>query len=181
MRRAVELEPYTATINWSLGLGLGFARRYEESIAQFQKTLQIQPDFALAEGNLTGIYIQTGRYDDAIALVQKHLEKPERRNGALSNLAILHAKTGRLAEAQKTLELLLVESKSQNSPYNIARVYAALGENDKAMEWLERAVERRSFSVWFVRADPFLDPLHNDPRFPELLRRIGLADTFFSI
>ena len=174
MQRAVDLEPYTASINWSLGMGLGFARRYDESIAQLQKTLQIQPNFALAEGNLTGIFIQTGRFDEATTLVQKHLAIAERRDGALSNLAVIYAKTGRDKDARKTLALLLTESRSQNNPYNIARVYAALGEKDKAMESLDKALERRSFSVWFMRVDPFLDSLHDDPRFQELLRRIGL-------
>jgi TolB-like protein/Tfp pilus assembly protein PilF len=174
MRRAVDLEPYTATINWSLGMGLGFARRYDEAIDQLQKTIQIQPGFALAEGNLTGMFILTNRLEDAMVLVQKHLAQPERRNGALSNLAIIYAKTRRSRDAQNTLELLLRESNSQNNPYNVARVYVAIGEKDKAIAWLNRAVERRSFSVWFMRVDPFFDPLHEDPRFQELLGRIGL-------
>jgi serine/threonine protein kinase/tetratricopeptide (TPR) repeat protein len=174
MQKAVDLEPYSASINWSLGLGLGFARRYGESIAQLQKTLQIQPNFALAEGTLSGMYIQAGRFDEATELVQKHLTMPERREVALSNLAIIYAKTGRAAEAQKTLDLLSVESKSQNNPYSIARVYAALGERDKAINWLNKALERKSFSIWFLRVDPFFDALHEEPAFQELLRRIGV-------
>jgi TolB-like protein/Tfp pilus assembly protein PilF len=176
MRKAVDLEPYTAAINWSLGMGLGSARRYDESIAQLQKTLQIQPDYALAEGSLTGMLIQSGRYDDAMALVQKHLALPERRDGALSNLAVIYAKTGRMAEARKALVSLLGEGKSQNNPYSVAKVYTALGEKDKAIEWLDKAVERRSFSVWFMRVDPFFDSLHGDPGYEELIRRIGLQN-----
>ena len=177
IRKAVELEPYTAAINWSLGMGLGFARRYDESIAQLQKTLQLQPDYALAEGSLAGMLIQTGRYDDAMALVEKHVAMPERRNGGLSNLAIIYAKTGRKRDAQKTLDQLLAENKNQNNPYNLARLYVALGEDDKAVEWLNKAVERRSFSVWFMRVDPFLESLHDNSQFQQLLRRIGLQDS----
>lgn len=176
MRKAVDLEPYSAAINWSLGMGLGFARRYDESIAQLQKTLQLQPGYALAEGNLTGIFIQAGRYDEAMVLVQKHLSIPERRDGALSNLAIIYAKTGRAAEARTVLDSLFADGKSQNNPYNIARVYAALGETDKAIDLLNKAIERRSFSVWFLRVDPFFDQLHDDARFKEILRRIGLQN-----
>src|SRR3954451_8628069 len=115
MRSAVDLEPYAVAINWSLGMGLGFARRYEEAIVQFQKTLQLQPNYALAEGNLTGMFIQTGRFDEAMALVEKHLAIPERRDGAFANLAIIYAKTGRETEARKTLDRLFGESKSQNN------------------------------------------------------------------
>jgi serine/threonine-protein kinase len=172
MRRAVELEPFAAAVNWSLGMGLGLARRYDESIAQLQKTLQIQPNYALAEGNLTGMFIHTGRYDEAMGLVQKHLAIPERRDGALSNLAVIYARTGRTAEARKTLDSLLRERGSQNNPYNVARVFAALGEKDKAVEWLNKAVERRSFSVWFMRTDPFFDRLHGEPGYEDLMRRI---------
>lgn len=175
MQKAVDLEPYTASINWSLGLGLGFARRYDESIAQLQKTLEIQPNFALAEGNLAGMLILTGRLGEAESLAQKHLAVPERRDGALSNLAIIYAKTGRKIDAQKTLDLLIHETRSQNNPYNIARVYTALGENDKAVDWLNKALERKSFSIWFLRVDPFFDALHEDLRFQELLQRIGLV------
>jgi hypothetical protein len=67
------------------------------------------------------------------------------------------------------------ETRSQNNPYNIARVYTALGDRDMAMNWLNKAVERKSFSVWFIRVDPFFDALHEDPRFQELLQRIGLV------
>lgn len=175
MQKAVDLEPYTASINWSLGMGLGFARRYDESIAQLLKTLQIQANFGLAEGTLSGVYIQTGRFDEAAELVEKHLAIPERREGALSNLAIIYAKTGRATEAQKTLDLLFGENRSQNNPYNIARVYVALGEKDEAIDWLTKALERKSFSIWFLRVDPFFDPLRQDPRFQELLGRIGLV------
>jgi tetratricopeptide (TPR) repeat protein len=156
-------------------MGLGFARRYDESIAQLLKTLQIQANFGLAEGTLSGVYIQTGRFDEAAKLVEKHLAIPERREGALSNLAIIYAKTGRATEAQKTLDLLFGESRSQNNPYNVARVYAALGEKDEAIDWLTKALERKSFSIWFLRVDPFFDPLRQDPRFQELLGRIGLV------
>ena len=175
MRRAVDLEPYSAAINWSLGMGLGFARRYDEAIVQLQKTLQIQPNYALAEGNLTGMYIQTGRYEDAMQLVQKHLANPERRQGALANLAMIYARTGREPEARKTLGLLLNEAKSQNAPYGIARVYAALGEKDEAVRWLNNGYGERSFSMFFLRVDPFFDSLHGDPGFQDLLRRIGLV------
>lgn len=174
MRKAVELEPYAAAINWSLGMGLGFASRYDEAILQLQKTLQLQPGYALAEGNLTGIFIQTGRYDEAMALVQKHLAIPERRDGALSNLAIIYAKTGRDKEARDALATLSMESGSQNNPYSMAKAYAALGDKDKAIEWLDKAVARRSFSVWFLRVDRSFDPLHDDQRYHELLRRTNL-------
>ena len=176
MRKAVELEPYTAAVNWSLGMGLGLARRYDEAIAQLQRTLQIQPNYALAEGNLTGMYIQTGRFDDAMTLVQKHLSIEERREGALSSLAIIHIRTGGKAEALKVLKEITGGTKapSANSAYGIARVYAALGDKDEAFRWLNTGYEKRAFSMFFLRVDPFFDSLHDDPRFDELIRRIGL-------
>lgn len=174
MQRAVDLEPYSAAINWSLGMGLGFAHRNEESIAQFQKTLQLQPNFALAESGLAGMYLLGGRYDEANVLIQKHLAVRERRENAMSFLAILLAKTGREPDARRTLETLISENKSQNNPYNVARVYAALGDREKAIDWLTTAVERRSFSAWFIRVDPFFETLNGDTRFEALVSKIGL-------
>ena len=170
-KRAVDLEPYSAAMNWYLGTMLGFARRYDEAIEQQQKTLQLQPNYALAQGDLIGLYILSGRYNDAMALVEKTDQR--RDNG---QLAILLIKTGREPEARQVLKTMTDQCNARcgNMPYGIARTYAALGEKDEAFRWLNAGYDQRVFPMFFLRVDPFFDPLQGDPRFEELLQRIGL-------
>jgi hypothetical protein len=93
-------------------------------------------------------------------------------NGARYGYAV----TGRRAEAQKVLDQLNKFSKQKHGPaVYMAKIYAGLGEKEKAFEWLEKAYEDRSIlSNGFIKANPIFDPLRSDPRFDDLLRRVGL-------
>ena len=173
-RRAVELEPYSVAMNWYLGMLLEFARRYDEAIAQQKKTLQMQSDYPLAESNLAGIYVLTGKYADAAALIQKGLRAEEQGDRSLE--AIVHLRTGLQSDTRKVLGEMIDRCNTQcgNTAYGIAKVYTALGEKDEAIQWLNIGYDRRVFNMFFLRVDPFFDGLHGDPRYEELLRRIGL-------
>lgn len=171
-RRAVKLEPYSAVMNWCLGMHLGFARRYDEAIKQEQKTLQLQPGFPLAEASLAYNYILTKKYSEALAILDQLALKPETRGEALPQIALIHASTGKRAEAQKMLNQLTADGVDE---YRIARVYAALGDKDEAFRQLNKGYQDRGFYMFFLRVDPFFDSLHGDPRYDELVRRIGLS------
>ena len=173
MRKAVDLEPFSVAINWSLGLGLTYARKYDEAVEQQERTLGLQPGYALAEGNLIGLFILQEEYEHAFSLIQKQLQSNQKNEGALTSLAIIYARTGRQAEARKTLSVLEKETSEPkgNRSYGIAKIYAALGEKDNAIRMLVKAMEERAFSIMFLRVDPYLDRVRDDPDFQKLLAR----------
>ena len=85
-----------------------------------------------------------------------------------------YARAGNKAEARKDLQKLIEMSRHNIGTYEVAQVYAGLGEKDRAFEWLEKAYKIHDKSLTFLKVDPCLDPLRSDPRFQDLLRRVGL-------
>jgi serine/threonine protein kinase/tetratricopeptide (TPR) repeat protein len=184
-RRALEFDPYSLALNWYLGHCLYMTRHYDEALAQLQKTLQMQPDYLLARVALGKVYVEMKRYDDALALFRQVSSSPNAQAQGMTDLAYVYARTGRRAEAQKTLdELREMYARGEVSDrhndgnvngYFIAQVYAGLGDKEHAFEWLNKGLNDRAFYMFFLRVDPWFDDLHDDPRFTDLLRRIGLA------
>ena len=94
-----------------------------------------------------------------------------------AKLGCLYGKAGKREEAQEILDDFLERSKrGYFSPYLIASVYASLGEKDKVFVWLEKALEKRDPNNWYIKVEPMFDDLHSDPRWTELMEKMGLAD-----
>ena len=96
----------------------------------------------------------------------------------MADLAIVYALSGKRGEAQKVLDKLIELARQRYvAPYRMAQIYIALGDRDRAFEWLEKGYRERSFgeSVMDLKASPFWDPVRSDPRFADLLRRMNLA------
>ncbi len=175
MKRAQELDPLSLIINADLGRTLYFARRYDQSLEQFRKALDMDPNFAVAHLWLGQVYEQRRMYETAISEFQKGISLSGGGTYALARLGHAYAVAGRRGEAQMVLNQLNDLSKQKYvSPYDIGMIYAGLGENDRAFAWLEKAYEERSVALYFLKVEPSLDPLRSDPRFHDLLRRIGL-------
>jgi TolB-like protein/Tfp pilus assembly protein PilF len=122
-------------------------------------------------------YEGTGKLQDAISEYQKAVELSAGNRDALASLAHAYAGIGRKAEAQKILRDLQQKSKTANfSPYFIATIYAGLGDNDKAFEFLDRASREKSLEMFHIKGDLRIDNLRSDPRFQALLSRVGLSD-----
>ncbi len=172
VRRAQQVDPVSLSINWSLGVMFYFARRYDEAIKQFQTTLEMDPNHTMAHFHLGRSYFQKGMHEEAIAEIQKGMLFT---GGSLSSaLGYAYATTGRRAEAEKILRGLKERSKRHHvSLFEMAQVYIGLGEKDLAFEWLERAYEERSERMTWLKVDPWLDSIRSDPRFTDLLRRVG--------
>jgi len=119
-------------------------------------------------------YFGLGRKSDAISEFQKAVELSQNDTDPIASLAHAYASVGRRAEAQKILADLQRESRTTYvSPYMIAIVSIGLDDKDKAFEYLERAYQEKSPDVaYFLKADLRLDPIRNDPRFVDLLRRV---------
>jgi eukaryotic-like serine/threonine-protein kinase len=175
MMEAKELDPLSLIINTNLGWVLYFARRYDEAIKQIHKALEIDENFNVAYFKLGQVYERLGKYDEAIEL---YLKAQQLSGGNLwINQGLGHAlaMTGRRDEALRLLdELKELSAKRYVSPYIFAEIYRGLGEIDLTFEWLEKAFEDRTDWLVWLGVEPALDPLRSDPRFTDLISRVGL-------
>jgi tetratricopeptide (TPR) repeat protein len=149
------------------------ARRYDQAIEQYQKTLELDPRFAWAHYMLGVAYAQKGMYAEAVPTVERAWSLEE-SPVILAGLGYTLAKSGQRAQALKVLDQLQELSKERPiAAYDIATVYAGLGDKEQAFAWLDRAYEDRDLWMPLLGVDPTLDNLHSDPRFAELLRRMN--------
>jgi tetratricopeptide (TPR) repeat protein len=173
-KRGAELDPLSLDTTTYLGLNYYYSRRFDEAAAQLQKTLELEPNFWFARAYLGRTYRATGRLPEAIA----ELQKAQQLSGGLSDpwagLGVAYATQGNKAEARKILDKLKTQIDPYVPPENIAALYAHLGEKDAAFEYLQKAYEGGSIYMSFIKVDPELDPLRSDPRFAELLSKMGL-------
>lgn len=175
IKRAQELDPLSLIINADVAWVFYFARQYDRVIEHCQKTLEIDPDFVPAHFSLGLAYEQKAMYKEAIEELQKAVILSERSPGHLGELGRIYAVSGNRGEAMKILAELKELSKRRHvKPQSIAVVYIGLGEKDHAFEWLEKAYEERDGWVTSLNVDPRVDSLRADPRFADLLRRVGL-------
>jgi serine/threonine-protein kinase len=175
MMEAKELDPLSLIINTNLGWVLYFAGRYEEAIKQIHKALEIDENFNVAYFKLGQVYERLGRYDEAIELYRKALKLSGGNLWINQGLGHALAMTGRTEEARRVIdELMLMSAKRYVSPYIIAEIYRGLGEIDLTFEWLEKAYEDRSDWLVWLGVEPALNVLRPDPRFTDLIRRVGL-------
>jgi len=168
-RRALEIEPLSLVINKNYGESLFYARRYEESIEQLKRTLELDANFAPTYLSLAPAYQVMGRYAECIEALAKY---PELLNQPQSGALIREtfAKDGWQGIRQmmsKETQLL------STSSYSAAVFLAGLGEKDKAIAALNNAYENRLYRVGHIKVDPRLDSLRSDPRFQELMRKVG--------
>jgi len=172
MRKAKSLDPLSLIINADLAELLVIAHFYDESIIQSRKTIEMDPNFALAHTQLAQAYLQKHMNGEAIAELQKAVELSAGSPTCIANLARAYATSGRTSEAVKLLSDLKNHSNGGYSDAaEVAMVYAALGDKDQAMHWLESGYEQRFNPGVLLR--PGFDPLRSDPRFQDLVLRIG--------
>jgi TolB-like protein/DNA-binding winged helix-turn-helix (wHTH) protein/Tfp pilus assembly protein PilF len=184
MKRAVELDPLK---RFPLGYLLYLAGRYDQSAAEFRKVLELDPSRGVPHIYLGAVAIQKGDLTGAIRELETADKLEDGGNfRAIAYLGYAYALAGRRTDAQNLLDRLkegaqlskgyvspvLVDSYVH--PTHLATVYVALGRNDEAFAWLEKAYQVRSRDLLYLRDDPRFASLHSDPRFADLLRRVGL-------
>jgi tetratricopeptide (TPR) repeat protein len=173
-QRAAELDPLSLIINASYGRAFFYAKQYDKAIEQFRKTVELDPSFVRARLYLGWTYEAKGMFNDAIAEYEKARALDDSPVIAAS-LAHVLAEAGRKDQAEKLLvELNDLSQRRYVSAYDLALIHAALGENDRAVQLLEKAYQERSPSLSWLKVDPRLDRLRSDPRFEDLMRRVGL-------
>ena len=172
MKKAKNLDPLSLIINADLAELLVIAHFSDESIIQSRKTIEMDPNFALAHNQLAQAYLQKHMNREAIAELQKAVELSGSSPTCVANLARAYAASGKTSEAIKLLgDLKKHSNRSYSDASEIAVIYAALGDKDQAMRWLEIGYAERFNPGVLLR--PGFDPLRSDPRFQDLVLRIG--------
>lgn len=174
LKRAQELDPLSE-INTYIGLSHYWSRQYGTAVGEFQKALELYPDFWLPHLYLGWTHLQQGHIRQA----EEELGEAFRRENSpwtVASLAHASAVSGDRARAHQLLgELQERAARQFVAPYFVARIWTGLGEKEQAFAWLEKAYDARDECLTWLKVDPAMDSLSGDPRYPDLLRRLGLA------
>jgi eukaryotic-like serine/threonine-protein kinase len=174
-RRALELDLLSPTYNMAVGETLYFARQGDEAIAQYEKTINLEPRFVRTYFYLGQAYVQKKMYAQAIAVYQKGITQAERHPMLIAALGHAYALSGKREKANQALaELREMSQQHYISPYLTALIYLGLGDKEQAFAWLDKAYQDRSSLLIWLKVEPLFDTLRADPRFQDLLRRVGL-------
>ena len=168
MRRALEIDPDSLIINRQYGVSLLFARQYDEAIAQLKKTIEMDANFAPAHSALSLAYQLKGNYAECVEEQAKY----EELTGNQQSAALARESFAR-GGWQGFLRAMTGER--QPSKYKVATFHAVLSEKDKAFAELNKSYQEHETILGLLKVDPRFDSLRADPRFAEVLRRIGLA------
>ncbi len=160
-------------MNAHLGWHYLYARQYDQAVEQCRKTSEMDPNYPQAYDFLAGAYEQKGMYEEAIAEFHKAINLSGDSSHIKAELGHAYALAGKGQEALKIIDELKGPSKDAY-PYDVATIFVGLGQKDQAFDWLQKAFEERSDWLRYLKVDPRLDPLRSDPRFADLVRRIGL-------
>ena len=171
LQLALQLDPLSSRAYHNTAFGYYFARQYDQALLQMQHASALRHEPAELIFPLAVIYVEKGMYQEAIQQFQKLDDQPH----ALGHMGNAYARLRRTAEARKMISEL--QKHVQNTGvgrYEIALVYAGLGEKEEAFAWLEKSFVARDKGLTYLRIDPCLDPLRSDARFRDLVRRVGL-------
>ena len=173
MELARELDPLS--VSAAVDLGVLYARRGEDvqAVDQLERALELDPDSSSAHRALGRLDCDRGSFDTALSALQRARKLSNDDPMILGDLGYCYAKSGREAEARGVLRELERQDRDTVTPMSPALIHVSLNEHDQAFEWLERAYEARVSLLPSVLMDPRYERLRKDPRFAELLRRMG--------
>jgi tetratricopeptide (TPR) repeat protein len=170
-RKATQLDPLNIPVHRNLALFCLGAGELQEAEIVLKKVLQMGPQGGLTYCWLGVLALAYGRPEEALELMHKEVTEIFR----LVGLAVAHHAIGNWSESDAALSEL-IEKHGEDSPYQIAEVYAACGDPDKAFEWLERTYAARDPGLSYLQMDPFLRDTRDDPRWRPFLEKMGFAD-----
>jgi tetratricopeptide (TPR) repeat protein len=174
-KRAFELDPLSPMINTWLGLRYYHARRYDEAIEQGRKILEFDSSFAPAHLLLGQAYAQKGLYGQAISELQSATSLSGGSPLYRAQVGVAYAVAGKNAEARGVIDQLQkLATQRYVSSYGLAQIYAALGDKQHAMKWLQSAYDEHAIWMQYLNVDPVLDSLRSQQRFQDLVRQMGL-------
>jgi serine/threonine-protein kinase len=171
-RISLDLDPLSTITNFELGQAFYFSREYDKALEQFNKTLELDPNFPAALQYIPLVYSQKGMHNEAIAFVTQAGEKSLITPSGVPGYVL--AAGGMEREARQALAQLKRRREYEYiSAVAIASVYAGLGDKEETLAWLEEGYKERSFQMQFLKVEPRWDFLRDDPRFVDLVQRIG--------
>lgn len=177
LKRAQELDPLNLLIKIRIGFIAIFEGDYDAAIDQFNKICDMEPNYALAHNSLMTTYAMKEMYEEAIAAGEKMLELGPHSVAYLGVFGHITARAGKIDKAKEILfELEERSKKGYVSSFWVAVLYLGLEDIDKAFEWLEKAYEERDGSMIYVTVPPLFDPVRSDPRYKQLLIKMGLEN-----
>lgn len=175
-KRAQQLDPLSSVITFETANLYLLKGDLDSAIEQCKKTIDLDPSFPRAYGYLGWCYLKQGREQEALVKLQKAVELSGRASEELGFLGCGYAALGRRAEAMAVLRELEEKYARKESPAtNVAAVYAGLGEKDQAFGWLEKDFQARTGVLIYITHRPVYEQLRDDPRYTNLLRRVGLV------
>jgi adenylate cyclase len=176
-KRAKELDPLTAYIRSDLAWAYNQARRYDEAIAECEQIWEIDPELHLTYSCLGFAYWQKGMLEEAVAAYERGVELEPGDMYLKADLAIACAAAGKRDQAQKILEEFEEKARREYvSPYALAMAHMAVGDLDGTFAWLDKMYEERTPWLIFMNVHPRYDGLRGDPRWHELMRKIGFTE-----
>src|SRR5262249_3266019 len=150
--------------------------RYDRAIKQYQRAIELDENFSRAHLRLGMAYVEQGRCPEALAAYRRAREISGDTPQVAAHIAHVLAVSGKKSEAHAALAELQQRATGQYvPPYDLAMIYTGLGETEQAFAWLEKAYADRSTEMIYFKVEPMLAPLRSDPRYQDLLRRMGLA------
>jgi len=172
---AVDRDPLSLLMNMTAALCCYLAREYDRAVEQLHKVIDMDANFPAAHSVLGCVYVQQQMHQQALAKFERVLELCKGAPPVEASVKVLMAQAYARWDKRVEAQQLLDEVAGQPTlPYNIAGVYAALGENDKAFAQLNKAYEQRDMQLVSLKVDPALDELRDDSRFADLIQRVGL-------
>jgi serine/threonine protein kinase/Tfp pilus assembly protein PilF len=177
-KRAVELDPLNLTAHTNLATGYQTARQYDQALEQFRQTLEIDPNYAGAHANLSQTYWEMGKYDLWLEEWKKGATLANDREdlAIAEEVSRTYAKGGFRAAVSRDIELRKQTAQRRYMDLGfIAYDYAALGDKDQTFAWLEKAYSEKAGSLGYIKVMKAMDSLRSDPRYIDLLKRMGLA------
>jgi serine/threonine protein kinase/tetratricopeptide (TPR) repeat protein len=175
IKNSQELDPLSLIINVAIGWASYMARRYDDAVEQLLRTVELDPNYPVTYWILGLLYRITGRYESAVAAGEKAVNLSGGSPLMRAALAHTYGKSGRAKDALQVLDDLseLADHKYVASHF-FAGIHIGLGENDRAIEYLEKSWDERCHWLIYLHLDPSMDDLRSNPRFQDLLRRVGL-------
>ena len=172
--RARDLDPLSLAANVNLAQQYYRAELYDEAAEQLEKALELNPNFWAAHWVIGDVDERKGSYDEATAALSKAALFSDKNPAPLGSLGFVYGRGGQPSQAREVLrDLEKLSAERYVSPFNMAIVHLGLGDRDKAMEQLEAGYRERSRSMIWLNVDRRLRPLYGDPRFQNLLKRLG--------
>jgi len=177
MKSSQELDPLSLIISVAIGWAFYMARRYDEAIEQLLRTVELDPHYPVTYWILGLLYRITDRHDLAITAGEKGVNLSGGSPLIRAALAHTYAISGRTNQANKVLNDLIALAKHKYvAPHFFAGIHIGLGDNERAIEYLEKSFEEHSHWLIYLHIDPSMDALRGSPRFQDLLRRVGLPE-----